>query len=76
MHSYRKVEGGWEVGYHYVGYEVFSGVGYDPRGPCGHVCHKWHAVRTVRSEDTAARYCNYLNGGVGDKFHSYAFFGG
>lgn len=52
MHTYKFVDGGWEVGH-------FEWTGNGPQPPT----QNWYGLRVFDEEAKAAAYCCYLNGG-------------
>lgn len=57
MHTYRQLGEIWEVGYYFI---------VRDRGAIQLAVHHWHRIASYRTENSAARLVNYLNGGTGD----------
>lgn len=51
MHTYKQENAEWTVGYH------------APRSDADGTHYKWVAIRRFASEESAAAYASYLNGG-------------
>jgi hypothetical protein len=62
MHTYRKVERAWAVGYWLMAPTNMGGARVTE-----HI-NSWTPVRVFEHERDAASYANYLNGGAGDYY--------